>query len=195
MSATQVEAASLKKLFTAAGKSLPEGMNEATFNSVRDVLLTHIKNTLAAEKSKAKAAEKKADKHKRGPTGYFLYMQETRASVKATMPDAKITEISSKIGENWRALTDKKRAEWNAKAKALAPQPTAEQKAAAEAAAAKPKRPLTAYFVFMAEMRPKIKAEHPDWDVKQLASEAGARWRALSQDEKDAYKQDSGKSI
>ncbi len=194
MSATQVEAASLKKLFTAAGKSLPDGMDESTFNSVRDVLLNHIKSVAAAEKAKAKAAEKKAAKPKRGPTGYFLYMQETRASVKATMPDAKITEISSKIGENWRALSDKKRAEWNAKAKALAPEPTPEQKAAAEAAAAKPKRAPTAFFVFMGEMRPKIKAEHPDWDVKQVASEAGARWRKLSQKQKDSYKQE-GKSI
>lgn len=195
MSATQVDAASLKKLFTAAGKSLPEGMNEATFNSVRDHLLNYLKSKAAAEKAKDKAAQKKADKPKRGPTGYFLFMQENREAVKAKNPDAKITEISSKIGEMWRALTDKKRAEWNAKAKALAPQPTAEQKAAAEAAAAKPKRAPTAFFVFMAEMRPKIKTEHPDWDVKQIASEAGARWRALSQEEKDAFKQDSGKTI
>ena len=181
MSATQVDAASLRKLFTASAKSLPEGLDADTLNKVRDHLISHLK-------ADAKAAQKKAARAPRGPTGYFLFMQENREAVKKTMPDAKITEISAKIGENWRALSDKKRAEWNAKAKAMAPEPTAEQKAAAEAKAAKPKRPPTPYFKFMADKRESVKKANPDMNVKQIASKLGEMWRGMTDAQKAKYK-------
>ena len=44
---------------------------------------------------------------KRPMSTYFLWMNEVgRASVKAKNPDAPITEISKKCGEEWRALGD-----------------------------------------------------------------------------------------
>eukprot|EP00091_Calanus_sinicus_P005819 TRINITY_DN16333_c0_g1_i5.p2 TRINITY_DN16333_c0_g1~~TRINITY_DN16333_c0_g1_i5.p2 ORF type:complete len:107 (-),score=35.82 TRINITY_DN16333_c0_g1_i5:124-444(-) len=44
---------------------------------------------------------------KRPMSAYFLWMNEVgRASVKAKNPDASITEVSKKCGEEWRALDD-----------------------------------------------------------------------------------------
>jgi hypothetical protein len=41
---------------------------------------------------------------------------------------------------------------------------------------------------FMSETRGKIKADHPDWKVGDVSKEGGKRWKALSEEEKSAYK-------
>jgi hypothetical protein len=43
------------------------------------------------------------------------------------------------------------------------------------------------YAAFMAEARPKIKAEHPKWKAQQVSKEGGRQWKALSEAEKSAY--------
>ncbi|KAL2938991.1 High mobility group B protein 7 [Bienertia sinuspersici] len=51
-----------------------------------------------------------------------------------------------------------------------------------------PKRPMGAYFVFMEEFRKVYKEEHPDSKgVKEVAKEAGARWKAMTDEEKKPY--------
>ena len=134
------------------------------------------------------AAEAKAAKPKRGPTGYFLFMKENRADIVKNHSDCPVTEIASKLGETWRSLDESKRAEWNAKAKELAPKPTPEQIAAVEAKASKPKRPPTAFFNYMSKMRDNIKKQHPDWTVTQISSYLGEQWRSLNKEEKDKFK-------
>lgn len=191
MSSTQVDSASIRKIFSVAAKSLPEGMDEATFNSVRDHLLNHLKSKATEEKAKAKAAEKKAAKPKRGPTGFIVFSNANRDSVKKTMPDAKMPEVSKKLGQMWSKLTDAKKAEWNAKAKALAPVPTQEQVDAMNAKAAKPKRGPTAFFIFMGEKRDEVKNANPDMSVKEIASKIGEMWRALTPEVQASYKNKS----
>ena len=44
-----------------------------------------------------------------------------------------------------------------------------------------PKRPLTPYFAFSADERPKVRAEHPDWKVTEVAKELGRRYVHLTQ--------------
>ncbi len=43
----------------------------------------------------------------------------------------------------------------------------------------KEKRPKTAYFLFMDEERPNVKKAYPNFDIKEVASELGKRWKAL----------------
>ena len=45
-----------------------------------------------------------------------------------------------------------------------------------------PKRPLTAYFVYLAEQRPIVKAENPTLGQIDIARIVGARWQAESAD-------------
>ena len=52
----------------------------------------------------------------------------------------------------------------------------------------KPKRPPTAYNMFIKERVVAIKEEQPDVPPKMRLSVAAAEWKTLSQEQKDAYK-------
>lgn len=43
-----------------------------------------------------------------------------------------------------------------------------------------PKRPLSAFFFFCDEHRPKIRTSHPEWKVSDIAKELGHRWEDCS---------------
>ncbi|KAK1733637.1 hypothetical protein QTG54_015680 [Skeletonema marinoi] len=62
------------------------------------------------------------------------------------------------------------------------------KKAKATKAKGKSKKPLTGYMLFAKEMRPVVKEENPEFSFGELGKELGARWRALTDDEKEAYK-------
>lgn len=47
-----------------------------------------------------------------------------------------------------------------------------------------PKKPLGAYFLFQADMRPKVKADNPDLKVTEVAKKIGELWAAASDKEK-----------
>eukprot|EP00760_Papus_ankaliazontas_P009377 PhM_4_TR1405/c0_g1_i1/m.70348 len=49
-------------------------------------------------------------------------------------------------------------------------------------------RAPSSYFLFAGEFRAAVKKAHPTWGVTEIASELGKRWRALSDDKKEAYK-------
>ncbi|ORZ39441.1 high mobility group box domain-containing protein [Catenaria anguillulae PL171] len=51
----------------------------------------------------------------------------------------------------------------------------------------KPKRPMTAFFIFSGEHRDEVKKANPDLKVGQIAKVLGERWRALSDAEKAKY--------
>jgi hypothetical protein len=51
-----------------------------------------------------------------------------------------------------------------------------------------PKRPTSAYFFFMADARPKTKADNPDASVSELAKIMGAEWNKIKEtDEAKKY--------
>lgn len=51
----------------------------------------------------------------------------------------------------------------------------------------KPKKPHSAYFLFMMEKRGEIKAEHADWGLGEVGKECGRLWNILPADEKKKY--------
>ncbi|KAL1918267.1 uncharacterized protein VTP21DRAFT_2927 [Calcarisporiella thermophila] len=50
-----------------------------------------------------------------------------------------------------------------------------------------PKKPNTAYILFSNEVRPKIKAEFPDADQKQIVTIIGERWKQLPQEQRKVF--------
>lgn len=58
--------------------------------------------------------ERDANKPKRPPTAFMLWLNSARDSIKADNPGIAVTEIAKKGGEMWRELKDK--SEWEAKA-------------------------------------------------------------------------------
>ncbi|EMS48945.1 hypothetical protein CFC21_083951 [Triticum aestivum] len=56
------------------------------------------------------------------------------------------------------------------------------------AAAGKPKRPPSAFFVFMSEFRQQYNAENPNnKSVANVSKAAGEKWRAMSDEDKAPY--------
>lgn len=56
-----------------------------------------------------------------------------------------------------------------------------------------PKKPLSAYFLFSKEYRPKILEEHPELasKVSEVAKELGKKWKTLSDEEKKPYQEEA----
>ncbi|GAX75226.1 hypothetical protein CEUSTIGMA_g2670.t1 [Chlamydomonas eustigma] len=50
-----------------------------------------------------------------------------------------------------------------------------------------PKKPLGAYMFFCAEMRPKVKEEHPDFKITEMASKLGELWKELDEKAKKKF--------
>ncbi|EOA21466.1 hypothetical protein CARUB_v10001858mg [Capsella rubella] len=51
----------------------------------------------------------------------------------------------------------------------------------------KPKRPLTAFFIFMNDFRKTYKDENPSSNVKDVAKHGGEKWKSLTEEEKKVY--------
>merc|ERR1711890_129200 len=56
-----------------------------------------------------------------------------------------------------------------------------------------PKRPLSGYFLFMADERKKVTDAHPDWKVGDIAKELGSRWSNLDEKLKAKYQDKAAK--
>lgn len=65
-------------------------------------------------RSRKPKKERDANKPKRPPTAFMLWLNNARESIKADNPGIVVTEIAKKGGEMWRELKDK--SEWEAKA-------------------------------------------------------------------------------
>ena len=63
-----------------------------------------------------------------------------------------------------------------------------EEKAAKEAAKG-PKRGLSAYMYYTADVRPKFREENPDAKMGDLAKLMGATWKTLSKEDKTPYEE------
>ena len=50
-----------------------------------------------------------------------------------------------------------------------------------------PKRPLSAFFLFMQETRPVVKERMPNASVQEISKEMGAIWRNMTDDEKRPF--------
>jgi len=50
-----------------------------------------------------------------------------------------------------------------------------------------PKRPMSAYFLFMNAYRPKVKKENPDFGIGDIAKELGRQWAEIAPAEKSKF--------
>merc|ERR1712227_755532 len=66
-------------------------------------------------KSKSKKEESKEPKEKKPLSGFMLWLKENRPALKEKHPDLSVTDIARKGGEEWKKLSDKVKAKYNAK--------------------------------------------------------------------------------
>jgi len=101
--------------------------------------------------------------------------------------DAQLTRYLSK---GWRAQNSSKPAKGGKKAKAAKKgKATKESKKDGP-----PKKPQSAYFMFAASVREQIKAEFPKKKVTEIAKETGARWKAMSKEDKQPFNDRAAKA-
>ncbi|KAF2852881.1 hypothetical protein T440DRAFT_391832 [Plenodomus tracheiphilus IPT5] len=74
----------------------------------------------AAAKSKADGGKKKKDPNapKRGLSAYMFFANEQREKVREDNPGIKFGEVGKVLGEKWKALNEKQRTPYEAKAAA-----------------------------------------------------------------------------
>jgi len=56
---------------------------------------------------------------------------------------------------------------------------------------AAPKRPHTAYLMFCASTRPRLRRENPDLSFAELAKRTGAMWKEMDEQQRQPYSEES----
>jgi len=126
-------------------------------------------------------------------SAYFLFSQEERLKVKAEFPDYSITEVAKELGRRWATIDptikhsyeqryQESRRQYEQALQAYKPQKKKKDPNA-------PKQPLSAYFLFSQEERLKVKAEHPNYSICEVAKELGRRWADMAPEVKQRYQQ------
>ncbi|VDD79259.1 unnamed protein product [Mesocestoides corti] len=154
----------------------------------------------------------------KGPmSAYACFVQVIREEHKKKHPGEHIvfSDFSRKCAERWKIMTPKEKKRFEDMA-ALDKErynremvdyvPPDGMKKGKKRKAAKdpsvPKRALSAFFFFCDEFRGKIRDEHPDWKVGDIAKELGRRWEectekakydTLAQQDKQRYEEDMNK--
>jgi len=149
-------------------------------------------------------------KHKKDPnaprranTSYILFCGDQREKVKKSNPNMSATEITTKLGELWKALSEKDKKKYTdlaAKDKAryeqemesYVPPPEDELEEKTKRGRGKkertgPKRPLTAYMLFCQDKRPEVKDSNPNMNGTEITTKLGELWKALSEKDKAPY--------
>lgn len=98
--------------------------------------------------------------------------------------------IAKSCGEEWKAMDAAQRKPFEATAKKGKKEYDKKKKQydKKKAKNAPPKRPLSAFFLYLKDQREAVKQSLPDGaSVADISREIGKRWRELSEDEKEPY--------
>jgi len=124
-------------------------------------------------------------------SAYFLFSQEERLKVKGENPDMSITEVAKELGKRWATIDPVAKQSYEAKYQESRKLYDAEmshykpQKKKKDPNA--PKQPLSAYFIFSAEERLKVKEGNPNYSICDVAKELGRRWADMDPALKQQY--------
>jgi len=165
---------------------------------------------LAASKKgkKGKKGEKRPkdpNAPKRPKSSYLFFCEDKRVLVKEAEPELKATEVTSKLGQLWKALSEKQKQKYVKKAEQAKEdyneemksyvRPSDEELAKLEASKPKrkgskgsngkgkskesgaPKRPMTAFLLFSMEKREEVKADNPELKGTDISKELGRMWK------------------
>lgn len=140
-------------------------------------------------------------------SSYAFFVQTCREEHKKKHPGEQVVfaEFSKKCSEKWKAMSAKEKQRFEEMAekdkgrfdKEMA---TYEKSGGKGAKGGKrkrtkdpnaPKRALSAFFCFCNDERPKVKAQHPNYSVGDIAKELGKRWESCTN--KSKYEAIAGK--
>jgi len=139
------------------------------------------------------AKEEKDAKPKRSLSAFSYYLKTKIHTLKEENSDMHVTQIMKQAAEDWKALPESEKKSYIAESAKDKKRYEAEKKEAAKKAP--PKRPLTAYLIFMNDIRPQILKEKPNLTITEQAKAGGKKWKALSEGDKQKYKAKAEKLV
>mmetsp|Transcript_26277 Transcript_26277/g.61090 ORF Transcript_26277/g.61090 Transcript_26277/m.61090 type:complete len:221 (+) Transcript_26277:223-885(+) len=159
-----------------------------------------------APRRKRRAAKPKKDpnKPKRNMSAFFLYSQALRPKVKEENPEVAFGEIAKILSQRYKSLPDKEKKKWEKKAekdkkryqeemKNYEPpddeEPTGKRSKKQKKDPNKPKRNMSAYFLYSVSIRPEVRKEHPDASFGQIAKIISQKFKDLSDKERQPWVQ------
>jgi len=135
---------------------------------------------------------KDANKPKRSTSAYFFYLAHCREQAnKQGRSISKIAEFTKECSAKWREMNSAQRKQFEdsaAKDKERYDREMALYKGK-KTDPNKPKRPMTAYFMFLGDFRQKMK--NRGVDHKEILRLAGEEWRNMSAEQKKPYEKRS----
>lgn len=143
---------------------------------------------------------KDADKPRGRMSAYAFFVQTCREEHKKKHPSESVVfaEFSKKCSERWKTMSDKEKHRFHQLAEKdkkrydgemanYKPKKGEGRKKKRQKDPDAPKRPLSAFFWFCNDERPKVKATMPDSTVGDVAKELGRRWNECTEDQKSKY--------
>lgn len=165
---------------------------------------------------------KAVEEPKKPPSGYWLWLAENREGISKSASSTKGSVVAKLAGEKWAALPDEEKKPYLAKAeqakadyvkamdafKASGGEPGARRREKAEAkkgratkkarkaadeASGKPKKAMSAYFLWLNENREQNVKEAGTSNLGAVAKLAGEKWKGMSADQRKVYEDKAAK--
>lgn len=147
------------------------------------------KKTRKSKKSETDGKKSKKAKDpnapKRPQTAFFLYLADVRADFKAANPTVSLGESTKILSEQWATLDAVSKAKYEAKAKELKNEYNSTVQKIKDDAP--PKKPQTAFFLYLGETRDSYRREHPELSFGDLTKALSEQWKSIDKSEKDKY--------
>jgi len=135
---------------------------------------------------------KKNDGIKKPTSAYLYFVSDYRLVLKKKGKEInRVQEVAKLCGAAWKAMTDEEKAPYAAKYNTDRARYLKEKEALDKQMGKdpdKPKRPQTAYFLFLADFRKEM-AGKPLEDGEKIPTLAGEKWRDLSSEDKKKYEE------
>jgi len=137
-------------------------------------------------------------------SSYAYFVQTCREEHKKKHPEASVnfSEFSKKCSERWKTMSPKEKGKFEDMAKQDKVRYEGEMKNYIPPKGQKkkrfkdpnaPKRPPSAFFLFCADFRPKVKSECPGLTIGDTAKKLGEMWNRSSSEDKQPYEKKAAK--
>ena len=190
---------SWNKLSTMLNGVLSESLDKESVENIMSAWSSKKAEVSKLMEAKVRTKRKKdPNAPKKWNTSYIFFCSDYREKVKKNNPSLSATEITSKLGEQWKTISEKEKKKYEDMSRkdkiryekemeSYTPPVDNDKLPSGKKERTGPKRPLTAYMYFCQDKRPSVKAENPDLDGKGLTSELAAFWKSLSSEDKTPY--------
>jgi hypothetical protein len=186
-----------------------ENFIDDAVSDLKDLLVKEFPDVVVkAKKERVKKEKKPKDVNapKRASTSFLHFCADKRDEVKVAFPEIKPKDISRRLGEMWKALSEEEKAPYKElyeadKARytlAMSNYVPSEEAPVVEKKTRKPRKPKdssapkkakNSYMLYSDAVRAQVKADNPTLASKEIVKLVADMWKGLSDEEKAPYKE------